>query len=91
MTNSIENYLKYFSFKLFFLLFSFFKVPKVGGGFVDMERGYLFGERVGWFNLNILGSFMSPEFAQLVYVVLKISCYCVVMWYCQKIGYFWKV
>jgi len=56
-----------------------------------MERGYLFGERVGWFNLNILGSFMSPEFAQLVYVVLKISCYCVVMWYCQKIGYFWKV
>ena len=65
--------------------------PKIGGGYEEVVPSYLFGERVGWFNRVILGSWLAPEVAQLVYVLLKITCYSVAMWYCQKIGYFWKV
>ena len=65
--------------------------PKIGGGYEEVVPSYLFGERVGWFNRVILGSWLEPELAQLIYVLLKISCYSIAMWYCQKIGYFWKV
>lgn len=69
----------------------YLQTPKIGGGYVESRPGYLFGERVGWFNRIILGSWLEPELAQLIYVLLKISCYAIAMWYCQKIGYFWKI
>jgi hypothetical protein len=89
-TNNLYLYLFLLAILQSVLDVVYFQQPKVGGGFVDEQRGYLFGERVGWFNSEILG-WLSPEFAQFVYVLLKISCYSVAMWYCQKVGYFWKV
>ena len=66
------------------------QTPQIGGGYKEETPGYLFGEGDGWFNRNVLG-WMGPELAQLVYVLLKISCFAVAMWYCQRVGYFWKI
>ena len=54
------------------------------------DRSYLFGEKHGWFNEEVLGG-LSHQRNQLVYVMLKISCFMVVLWYCARVGYFWKV
>ena len=69
----------------------YWQTPQVGGGYVNVVPGYLFGERDGWFNRVLLMGIFSPEFAQLVYVLLKIGCYAVAMWQCYKNGYFWKI
>ena len=65
--------------------------PKIGGGYESEIKGYLFGEGDGWFNSVVLGSMMNPNAAQLVYVLLKIGLYSIAMWYCYRIGYFWKI
>lgn len=57
---------------------------------VPRDRSYLFGEKHGWFNEEVLGG-LSHQRNQLVYVMLKISCFMVVLWYCARVGYFWKV
>ena len=54
------------------------------------ERSYLFKTKHGWFNREVLGG-LSPEANQFVYVMLKISCFMIALWYCARIGYFWKV
>ena len=69
---------------------AYWQTPKMGGGYEELAPQYLFGERQGWFNRVVLG-WMDPEPAQLVYVLLKIGCYAVAMWYCYRVGYFWKI
>ena len=62
--------------------------PLVGG---DMGKRYeIFGVK-GWFHESFLGFISTPEGRQLLYVMLKITCFAVAMWYCHSIGYFWKI
>ena len=67
------------------------QTPAVGGGWVQDKPINLFGRKHSWFNEQVLGAIFEPHVGQLVYVLLKISCFCAAMVYCKRVGYFWKV
>merc|ERR1711865_1200326 len=64
--------------------------PKVGGGNASRDKGAMFGEE-GWFHSHVLGFIDDIQLRQLVYVLLKIACFCVGTWLCFRRGYFWKI
>jgi len=73
------------------LLNTFFvAAPKTGGGRTDPSKGALFGDD-GWFWEHALGFIDDLQVRQLVYVLLKIGCFCVATWLCYRHGYFWKI